>query len=93
MAKKFVGIKISEEEFQNLLELKDVMGYHTITDVIRSLIRFARVFFDPKLTIQLALKPYVFNLLGDQNFIKHTPIADIIKPIPILEKILRREEP
>ena len=72
-----------------LERIKAVRGFDTISNALRDLIRFANVFFDPRLTVSKALKPGMLaGLLESEKFRREVAICDIIKSVPQLEKEL-----
>jgi len=82
-------IRLKEEEYQVILNVKDAMGFTTVSDAVRNILRLVKVLFDTDLTFEKAVKPHVLKLiLTNESFRKEVPFCEILKPVPELEKIL-----
>jgi len=82
MAKKYLGIRLSEEQIENLEWMKLFMGAKSITEVIRKAIDFTFVFFNERLTVEKAVKPHALKMLIESpEYRRITPIAEILKEI------------
>ena len=87
---KFLGIRLTEEEIEVIERIKDARGHETISDAIRELIRFADIYFDERLTVEIAYKPHILKI-AEENFevFKKFPVADLLKSVPELEREIR----
>ena len=90
--KKYLGIRLSEEEIEVIERIKEARGHETISDAIREMIRFINVYFDDRVTVEKGFKPHILKL-AKENFevFKGYPIADLFKSVPELERVVKNE--
>jgi hypothetical protein len=92
MGKKgiLLNVRLSERELEVIRNIKDARGHETISDAIRELIRFAEVYFDDRLTVEVAFKPHILKMVRE-NFDLFTkyPVSDLLKSVPELENALK----
>lgn len=87
----YLNIRVNSSELEVIKRISEALGYETISDAVRSLFRFANVFFDENLTVKKAIKSHMLRMLiEDKKFRETVPIADIFKTIPQLEKEINK---
>lgn len=87
-----LNVRLSDQEWEIVETIKKVMGFRTISDAVKNIIRFARVFFDDRLTIKKAIRPSLLHLLKDEKMWDRVALCDLIKTIPELERELEDSE-
>jgi len=86
-----IRVRVNDEELDVIERVKKAMSYETISEAIRSIFAFADVFFDERLTVEKAVKPYLLKTLFKENeILKTMPISDILKPVAKLKEELKR---
>jgi len=88
-----LGLRLTKEEMEVVCRIKDAQNFKFLSDAVRSLIQFANVYFDDRVTIFDGVKPAALEMLiSSERYRLITPLHEIMKSVPQLEVLLANYE-